>query len=129
MLNELLQTADWKTEKHVPVIDAPDMVKSGEVFEVNVSLGREVAHPNTTAHHIGWIALYFKPEGGKFPYEVGRVELSSHGASTDGPDESGVYTHHGCTFHMKTAHPGELMAMAHCNIHGLWQSSNKLSLE
>jgi superoxide reductase len=129
MLEEMLQTADWKSEKHVPVIQAPEMVKPDQMFDVNVTLGKEVAHPNTTAHHIRWIALYFKPEGAKFPYEVGRVQLSAHGESTEGPDEGSVYTHHSCTFRMKTGNPGRLMALAHCNIHGLWQSSEKLSLE
>ena len=40
MLGELIQSADWKSEKHVPVIAAPDTVQSGEVFEVKVSIGK-----------------------------------------------------------------------------------------
>ena len=58
----LIQEADWKIEKHVPVIDCPTIVKAGEMFKVNVGLGKEVAHPNTTAHHIRWISLFFHPE-------------------------------------------------------------------
>jgi superoxide reductase len=45
-----IQKADWKTEKHVPVIECPDTVKAGEMFEVKVTLGKEIAHPNTTEH-------------------------------------------------------------------------------
>jgi superoxide reductase len=45
---ELFQTADWKTEKHVPVIECQDRVKAGELFPVKVTLGKEIAHPNTT---------------------------------------------------------------------------------
>jgi len=30
----------------------------------------EIAHPNTTDHHIRWISLYFHPEGNKFTYDV-----------------------------------------------------------
>ena len=53
-LKELLQSADWKKEKHVPVIDAPDSVKKSEFFKVTLTVGKEIAHPNTTAHHIRW---------------------------------------------------------------------------
>jgi superoxide reductase len=60
---ELYQSADWKTEKHVPVIECPDQVKADEFFEIRASIGKEVAHPNTTEHHIRWIELLFKPEG------------------------------------------------------------------
>ena len=37
---EVVQTADWKAEKHVPVIVAPDSVKAGEKFVVEVSVGK-----------------------------------------------------------------------------------------
>ena len=40
---ELYQTADWKTEKHVPVIECPAQVKSGELFPVKVILGKEIS--------------------------------------------------------------------------------------
>ena len=55
---ELFQSADWKKEKHVPVIECPDQVKVGEIFPVKVTVGKEVAHPNTTEHHIRWITVY-----------------------------------------------------------------------
>ena len=41
-LGDRLQTADWKQEKHVPVIECPSTVKSGEIFEVKAYLGRAV---------------------------------------------------------------------------------------
>lgn len=65
---ELFQTADWKTEKHVPVIECPEQVNASEFFPVKVTLGKEITHPNTTEHHIRWISVYFHPEGEKFPY-------------------------------------------------------------
>lgn len=67
----LYQTADWQKEKHVPVIECPDNIKPGGVLPVKVSVGKKIAHPNTTEHHIRWIAIYFHPEGEKFPFEVG----------------------------------------------------------
>jgi len=125
---ELFQTADWKTEKHVPVIDCPDKVKAGELFAVKVTLGKEVAHPNTTAHHIRWISVYFHPEEEKFPSEIGRFEFNAHGESAEGPDKGSVFTHHEVSFSMKTAKPGAIYATALCNIHGLWRSEKELDL-
>ena len=75
---DVIQTADWKAEKHVPAITAPAAVKAGEKFVVEVSVGKEIAHPNTTEHHIRSIKLYFKPEAGKFAYEVGSFDFSAH---------------------------------------------------
>jgi len=126
---DLFQTADWKTEKHVPVIEAPDAVTKGETFQVRVSVGKEVAHPNKTEHHIRWIAVWFHPEGSKFPYQIGRADFTAHGESVDGPDTSSVYTHHEAALSFKTDKPGIIFATSLCNIHGLWQSSKRLSVK
>jgi len=128
-LGDLLKAADWKTEKHVPVIECQDTVKSGEIFPVKVALGKEIAHPNTTAHHIRWISVYFLPDGGKFPYQISHNEFTAHGESTEGADTSTVYTHHSCEISMKTEKSGTLYAMALCNIHGLWQSVKKIQVK
>ena len=126
---ELFQSADWKKEKHVPVIECPDKMKSGEIFHLKVTLGKEIAHPNTTAHHISWISLYFYPDGEKFPYQIARCEFSAHGASVQGPDTSTVYTHHKVTAWMKTSKPGVIFAVSLCNIHGLWEYSRQIKVE
>jgi superoxide reductase len=128
-IGEFYQTADWKSEKHVPVIECPDKVTADETFEVKVSLGKEVAHPNTTEHHIRWIQLYFKPEDDKFIYQVGNFEFCAHGESTDGADTGPVYTNHSVTASLKTKKPGTLFATAYCNIHGLWENTKSLSLK
>jgi len=125
---ELYQTADWKLEKHVPVIDCPDVVKADTLFPAKVTLGKEIAHPNTTAHHIRWIVVYFHPEGEKFPYEIGHFEFSAHGESVEGPDKSTVYTHHEVSLSMKTGKAGVVYAAALCNIHGLWQSQKEIKI-
>ena len=127
-LGERIQQADWKKEKHVPVIEAPAQVKAGELFDVKVSLGKEIAHPNTTEHHISWIALYFHPEGEKFTYHVGQYEFCAHGQSTEGPNQGPVYTHHGVTTTLKIDKPGTLHALAMCNIHGLWEASAEVQV-
>jgi len=125
-LSERIQQADWKKEKHVPVIECPDEVKAGEVFEVKASLGKEIAHPNTTEHHIRWITLYFHPEGDKFTYQVGHYEFSAHGESAAGANQGPVYTHHAVTTALKVTTSGTLHALALCNIHGLWESSKEV---
>ena len=125
---ELYQTADWKTEKHVPVIECSAQVKSGELFQVKVTLGKEIAHPNTTEHHIRWISIYFQPEGDKFTYQVGHFDFSAHGESTDGPNQGPVYTNHEVTASLKINKPGVIYAAALCNIHGLWQSGKEIKL-
>ena len=127
-MKELYQTADWRKEKHVPVIRIPETVTAGELFEVTVTVGEEVAHPNTTAHHIRWIEVYFQPEGGTFPYQVGRLEFTAHGASPEGADTGVVYTHHGGTLRFKTERSGTLYAASFCNIHGLWENSREIKV-
>ena len=128
-IGDLIQSADWKAEKHVPVIESADAVKADEFFEIKVAIGKEIAHPNTTKHHISWISLYFHPSGEKFPYQIGRFEFNAHGASAQGPNSSSVYAHHAVKAWMKTGKPGTLIAVSMCNIHGLWQSSKEITLK
>ena len=122
-LSEQIQSGDWKAEKHVPVIECPDTVKAGEMFDVKATLGKEIAHPNTTEHHIRWITLYFLPAGSKFTYQVGHFEFTAHGESVPGPNEGPVYTNHEVTASIKITKAGTLTAASYCNIHGLWQSA------
>jgi len=127
-LGELFQTADWKTEKHVPVIDCAGQVKAGDLFIATISIGKEIAHPNTTEHHIRWISVYFHPNGEKLPYEIGRFEFSAHGESVDGPNKGPVYTNHEVAISLRINKPGTLYATALCNIHGLWGSEKEIRL-
>jgi superoxide reductase len=127
-MKDSFQSADWKAEKHVPVIEAPEAVKKGEFFRFTVTIGKEIAHPNKTEHHIRWIDVYFQPEGEKYPYHVGKSEFNAHGESVKGPDTSTVYTHHEAALSFKTDKPGTIMASSYCNIHGLWQSSKGIKV-
>lgn len=128
-LKDLFQSADWKAEKHVPVIESPEKVKKGDFFKVTVSVGKEIAHPNKTEHHIRWIDIFFHPTGEKFPYHIARAEFNAHGESIQGPDTSSIYTHHETTASFKTEKPGVIFASSYCNIHGLWQASKKIDIE
>jgi superoxide reductase len=128
-IGELFQSADWKAEKHVPVIDSPAKVKKGENLKITVTVGKQIAHPNTTEHHIVWIEVLFLPDGEKFPYHLGRFEFLAHGASVQGPNTSTVYTHPEITLTFKTDKSGSVYAYSYCNIHGLWASSMDLKVD
>jgi superoxide reductase len=128
MIGEKIQHADWTSEKHVPVIECPNQVKADEVFAVTATVGKEIAHPNTTEHHIRWIVLYFHPEGEKFTYEVGRFEFNAHGESVQGANQGPVYTHSMVSAAIKINKPGTLHALSYCNIHGLWESKKEIGL-
>jgi len=127
-LSEHIKSADWKSEKHAPAIDAPDKVKAGEVFEVRLSVGKDIPHPNETKHHIRWISLYYCPEGGGGPFEVGHFEFNAHGESAKGPDEGPVHTNSEVAATMKIGTSGVLHALSYCNIHGVWESSKPITV-
>ena len=127
-VGELFQTADWKTEKHVPLIDCPDSVKSGERFEIRVSIGKEVSHPNTTEHHIRWIQVYFHPGDEKSTYQLAHCEFTAHGESTQGADKGPAYTDHSASVATMVKKPGVIHAISLCNIHGLWENSKEIKI-
>ena len=80
-IGETIQSGDYKGEKHVPVIEAPEKVKAGESFFAKVSVGKEIPHPNKPEHHICWIQLYFKPADSKFVIELAKFDYTAHAAS------------------------------------------------
>ena len=126
---ELYGTADWKKEKHVPVIEIPEVIKKGERTTVTVSVGKEIPHPNKTEHHIRWIKLMFWPEGEKYPVEIGVIEFNAHGESIKGPDTGTIYTEPYGVFSFKTEKAGKLIATSYCNIHGLWINEKEVKVE
>jgi superoxide reductase len=127
-MKELYQSADWKKEKHVPAIEITTTPVKDQPVLILVSVGKEIAHPNTTEHHIEWIELYFHPAGEKFPYLLGRATFSCHAASAAGPNTSTVYSDPEAVFKLRTGKSGTIHAASYCNIHGLWTSSTELSI-
>ena len=126
---DVIQAADWKMEKHAPVIIAPESVKAGEKFVVELSVGKEIAHPNTTEHHIRWIRLYFKPDGAKFVFDAGSFEFNAHAESTDGANKGPALTEPVVQTAMKLNTSGTLLAASYCNIHGLWEGEKTIKVE
>jgi len=104
-LSELIQSADWKKEKHVPVIQCADQVRAGEAFEVKAAVGGEA-----------------------LAVEVGHFEFSAHGESPRGANQGPVHAYPIVTTTLNTTRGGTLYASAYCNIHGLWESSKELAV-
>lgn len=121
-IGNLYQSGDWKGEKHVPVIHAPEVVAKGNLVDVKVLVGEEIAHPNTFEHYISWIKVYFQPEGNKFPIEIGNVNFTAHG-------EGGLLTSPSTSLSFKAETSGTIYATSYCNIHGLWENSVELKVE
>lgn len=125
----VVKQADWKSEKHAPVIECASTVKAGETLNVTVSIGKEIAHPNTTEHHIRWIAVYFQPEGESKSYQIGHFEFCAHGESTEGANQGPVFTHHAASFGVQLKKSGTIQAVSFCNIHGVWESSASVTVQ
>lgn len=121
-LSQLLQTGDWKGEKHVPVIHVPNDIKTGEDTEIRVSIGDEIKHPNTLEHHIKWIKLFYFTDDKKFPVQLASFEFTSHG-------EAGLFTEPVGVTSVKLEKPGVVYALAYCNIHGLWENSIEIEIK
>ena len=103
---EVFQEADWKQEKHVPVIEAPKKVEADEPFIVKVKVGGidGVEHPNTLSHWINWVALY---AGERL---ISRIEF--------GAELSDKYE---VTLNVTLKETTTLRAQEFCNLHGVWE--------
>jgi len=121
-LGSLIQTGDWKGEKHVPVIHFPEKVNKGEETELRVSIGDEIGHPNTLEHHIAWIKVFYLPEGGKFALELANFNFSAHGEFEAFTEPVGITR-------VKLNKSGKIYALSYCNLHGLWENSMDVVVE
>lgn len=92
-------------EKHIPNITV-----AGDT--VTVKCGKDVMHPATEAHYIGWIKLFGVDKEGLFR-ELGSVNP----IHTEAPVVN---------FSVDLGNIKELYALIFCNIHGIWE--NKLDL-
>jgi superoxide reductase len=105
-------------EKHVPVIKAPEKVKTSEEFEVVINIGENVPHPNAVEHHIKWIQVFAEIEG--------RVYNPIHVATFDfGPS----FAEPKVKFRMKLEKSTTLIVLEYCNLHGVWENSVKIDVE
>ena len=103
-------------EKHVPQIDAPGRVKAREPFQVTVTVGKEVAHPNTIEHHIESVQVFAKEDGAKPVVHVATFDF--------GP----TYADPKVSFTIMLSGSSEIIALSRCNLHGLWDNSVKVDV-
>ncbi|MEM0015220.1 MAG: class II SORL domain-containing protein [Zestosphaera sp.] len=103
-----------KVETHTPKIEAPEVVKANEPFEVRVFVG---PHPNVVEHSIRRVELYFYEEGRPFnPVRLAAVELEP------------VYSEPDIRFKVKVRKGGVIYAVEYCNLHGLWEARKEVRL-
>ncbi len=99
-------------KKHTPVIEAPDVVKKGECFTVNIEVGKLLAHPNERGHYVHFVELYADHTF------LGRVDLTP------------VTTCPKARFCVQLDHIHEqLRAFEYCNLHGTWEGDKVIKVE
>ena len=114
-LTELNKPADWNNltgmaKKHVPIIEAPAMVKTNEPFVVKIKVGGidGVEHPNTLSHWVNWVALY---AGERL---ISRIEFGSE--LSDG---------YVVSLNVTLNQSATLRVQEFCNLHGIWEGKTK----
>lgn len=91
--------ADDFTKKHTPYLTAE---RNGDKVVVSIEVGHEVPHPNQLDHFITYIELY------AFMAPIARFDFA--------PGVSDPKVTIQCTLPPDT----QLMAVEHCNLHGVW---------
>ena len=92
-------------QKHVPAIEAPGTVQSGQWFDVKVNVGFMKEHPSTPGH---WIT---------------KIKLLVDGSELiESEFKKGGVTSSGALFRIRLDKRARLEAIEHCNLHGTWIS-------
>ena len=100
-------------EKHVPVIELGSGHEGTHEDIVRVTVGKDVAHPNTAEHYIAWIELYGIKDEKQIVY-LGRQDFTP------------VLADPTAKFKIRMNEFTHLVALSYCNIHGLWKNELKL---
>jgi len=104
-----------KAGKHIPEIVCPDVVKAGEPFEVKVSIEK---HPNMLEHSIRHVELFFVEEGRSFnPIKIAEVQFVPE------------YSEAEVKLKVRLKKSGSIVALAYCNLHGLWEGMKEVKVE
>ena len=100
-------------KKHIPVIECPDRVKSGEPFTVRIKVG-EISHVSEEAHHVQWIEV---KSGENLYARIGLTPVLSR------PEASVILQKAG------KHRTSTLRVIERCNIHGLWEAAKEITVE
>lgn len=116
-LGQFFQTADNEgREKHTPIIECPASVAAGEYFDLYVTVGKEVPHPNKPEHHIKWVQLFGRFESGQV------VHLATF-------DFAPTLVEPRIKATLVFDRPVTIFALAFCNIHGLWENYAEIKVQ
>ena len=98
--------------KHTPVVEAPDKVAAGEPFSVTIKVGGldGVNHPNVLGHWINWVMLRAADR------PLGRAEFAPAVAEPT------------ATFQITLEESASLQVVAYCNLHGVWLSTQEVTV-
>lgn len=97
-------------KKHVPFIQAPETVKADEVFEIKLTMGKEIDHPMEDKHYIQYVALHADY------YQLARVDFTPECKAE-------------ATLNVKLKESCTLRAYVFCNIHGQWEAEKEITVE
>jgi superoxide reductase len=99
-------------QKHTPVIECPDTVKSGEPFQVTIKVGA-LPHVMEEGHHIQWIDVYF---GQNFNIRVDLTPVFTRPEVTLTFVKSGKHR------------TSTLRVIERCNLHGQWEATKEITI-
>lgn len=95
---------------HVPRISAPDTIKPGVPFEVEVRVGEKL-HEMIPTHYIDWIDLY-----------ADDIFLTKFILTPN-------FTQPICKMMLTLNKSATLRALEHCNLHGLWEGTKQVKIK
>jgi superoxide reductase len=117
-----LKTTERKTHSHTPIIECPEKVEAGKIFQIKISLGNGTGHPDTNEHHVRRISLYYSDSEGKTVRQIAGVEFQSHHPGKE------ALSRYETMVDAKFDESGMLHAMAYCNVHGLAEAIKQITV-
>lgn len=118
-------------KKHIPVIEAPEIVIADEPFEVTVMVG-SIPHVMEEKHFIDWVELYLHnklvgrkelyPSGERAAKATFKVEADKTLIAIEEFEKCWVHGVNLCGSCGEKSVITNLHAVGKCNIHGIWEA-------
>lgn len=124
-------------KKHVPVIEAPEIVLAGEPFEVTVTVGC-IPHVMEENHFIEWVELYLldklverkelRPSGEEVAKVTYKVEFDKSLIAIEEFEKCWVHGVNICGNCGSKSVVTNLYAIQRCNNHGIWEAYRQIEV-
>lgn len=122
-------------KKHVPVIEAPEIAVTEQSFKVKVTVGA-IPHVMEDGHYIEWIKLslngYSLKEVNLKPSDVPvaefEVTFSEDMIAVKEIEQCRIHGFNVCGECGTKSVLTELIALANCNVHGLWEGTKLIEI-